>query len=127
MCHTKKRAYAICDEVRDELGRRGRPRSGADVYVGGGAVAASVLAERGRLVGTGEMSVLVGTFDAVGAGDSYMGAMLVHLQRIGAASPGAMGRMTAQDWNEAMRFAARVAAINCTRAGCDPPTIAELD
>jgi len=65
--------------------------------------------------------------DAVGAGDSYMGALLVHLQRIGAVQRSVMDQMTVEDWTEAMRFAARVAAINCTRAGCDPPTIAELD
>ncbi|HYI35017.1 MAG TPA: carbohydrate kinase [Thermoleophilaceae bacterium] len=51
--------------------------------------------------------------DTIGAGDAFAGAFLV-ARRDGADIPGAAG------------FAARVAAVTCTRAGADPPTRAEL-
>jgi fructokinase len=52
--------------------------------------------------------------DTIGAGDAFAGAFVA--RRAQGAGP-----------VEAAKFAARVAAVTCTRAGADPPTRAELD
>lgn len=64
--------------------------------------------------------------DSVGAGDSYMGALLVHLQKQGALAPGLLDSIPNNELLSTMTFAAKVAAVNCSRAGCDPPSIAEI-
>lgn len=68
--------------------------------------------------------------DTVGAGDSFMAALLDHLagaDLLGAHRADAL-RSNGTDQVAAMlRHAARVAAITCSRAGADPPTRAELD
>jgi len=64
--------------------------------------------------------------DTVGAGDSFHGGLLHHLA--GAGELG--GRLESLDLDgltEALRFAARVAAITCSRPGADPPWGSELD
>ncbi len=63
--------------------------------------------------------------DAVGAGDSFCGAILVQL---------AEHRVTRDSfadldlgwWTDALRFAVRVAGITCSRPGADPPYRREL-
>jgi len=57
--------------------------------------------------------VPVAVVDTVGAGDTFMGALLDALTR-------------AYELPDALVYAARAAAINCTRAGANPPTRAEL-
>ena len=60
--------------------------------------------------------------DTVGAGDTFGGAVLAVLVQTGVTratlDPGAVLRAT--------RFGVRAAAIACTRAGADPPTLEEL-
>jgi fructokinase len=68
--------------------------------------------------------------DTVGAGDSFLAATLFGLQTRGALGAGAEDRLTAVDideWREILTLAARVGAITCSRAGCDPPTLTELE
>ncbi len=64
--------------------------------------------------------------DTVGAGDSFMSALLFAMDRdaaLGAeAAPATMARLTA--WTD---FAARASAITCTRSGSHPPTLAEIE
>lgn len=62
--------------------------------------------------------------DTVGAGDTFMGALMVRLIEKGhttgfASLPDAV-------WRDALAFAAAAAALNCTRPGADPPTRDEL-
>ena len=89
--------------------------------------------------------------DTVGAGDSYMGAFLVSLREKGALEKGVLAKMVRsnpapscrcilcdvgesiflcrqedESLEETMAFAAKVAAVTCTRAGADPPTLAEV-
>jgi len=64
--------------------------------------------------------------DTVGAGDCYMGALLTHLHRQDVTDSEALTALPNSALEEAMRFAAKVAAINCTRTGCDPPSFAEV-
>jgi fructokinase len=71
-------------------------------------------------------SPAVATRDTVGAGDTFMGAMLMAMQ-----ADGALGRSTftfaPENIARWLEFATRAASINCTRIGADPPRLAELD
>jgi fructokinase len=67
--------------------------------------------------------------DTVGAGDSFLGATLYGLQQLGALGRNAgalLEDVSIEDWRELLTLAARVGAITCSRAGCNPPTLAEL-
>jgi fructokinase len=61
--------------------------------------------------------------DTIGAGDAFMGAFLAHWHGRG------LGRSDLHRLDEveqAAVLACRVAAITCSRAGADPPRLAEL-
>ena len=60
--------------------------------------------------------------DTVGAGDTFGGALLACLVHEGRGR----GDLTSEAVLRATRFAIRASAIACTRAGADPPTLAEL-
>lgn len=67
--------------------------------------------------------------DTVGAGDSFMAALLVALQErgyVGASGREALRSITAEDLHQVLGFAVRAAAITVSRAGANPPTRAEL-
>ena len=68
----------------------------------------------------------VDVVDTVGAGDSFMSALLAAMDRDGALGPQAAAptRERLQAW---LDFAARASAITCTRKGSDPPTLAEVE
>ena len=68
--------------------------------------------------------------DTVGAGDSFLGATLYGLQQHGALGRNAgtlLAAVSVDNWRELLTLAARVGAITCSRAGCNPPTLAELN
>ena len=74
--------------------------------------------------------VKVQVADTIGAGDTFMGALLDALIGFGATGPGARGRieeLTVADLRAAASWAARAAAITVSRLGANPPTRAELD
>jgi fructokinase len=67
--------------------------------------------------------------DTVGAGDSFLGATLYGLQQLdalGANAEALLAKVTLDEWITLLELAARVGAITCSRAGCNPPTLAEL-
>jgi len=64
--------------------------------------------------------------DTVGAGDSFHAGLLHHLAQLGVLG-GRLEALTSQDLHQALRFASRVAAINCSRPGADPPWRSELE
>jgi fructokinase len=68
----------------------------------------------------------VDVVDTVGAGDSFMSALLSAMDRDGALGPGKTPptRERLQGW---LDFAACASAITCTRKGSDPPTLAEVE
>ena len=91
-----------------------------------GAVALVTLGEQGAAVVTaaGEVAIApvpVSVVDTIGAGDAFMGGFLAAWHPRGRAELGDLEAVA-----EAARFAARVAAITCSRAGADPPHRAEL-
>lgn len=64
--------------------------------------------------------------DTIGAGDTVNAALLHGLATRDALSPEALTTLGAEGWTELLRFAARAAAITCSRAGAEPPYAAEL-
>ncbi len=65
--------------------------------------------------------------DTVGAGDTFSAALLAGLAETGALSPHGLGTLTHDTLRRLLRRANAAAALNCTRAGCNPPTQAELE
>jgi len=61
-------------------------------------------------------AVPVQVVDTVGAGDAFVAGLLAHATRHPEAG-----------WADAVRFAARVAAVACTRPGAYAPTLAEVN
>jgi fructokinase len=68
----------------------------------------------------------VGVIDTVGAGDTYTAGLMVSLLEHGHERAEQLAAHSDETWLEVMTFAAQAAAINCTRAGANPPTRAEV-
>ncbi|MBO6882429.1 MAG: carbohydrate kinase [Marivita sp.] len=68
-----------------------------------------------------------GLVDTVGAGDTFMATLLAGLARTDALAPDALDHLDAAQVEALIRRAGMAAAINCSRAGCNPPTLQELD
>ncbi|MCK0149803.1 carbohydrate kinase [Marivita sp. S6314] len=68
-----------------------------------------------------------GLVDTVGAGDTFMATLLAGLDRIDALSPDALSKLSRDDVEALLRRAGMAAAINCSRAGCNPPSLDELE
>lgn len=111
---------------RDPLAVAGEwARSGpALVVVTRGAEGATALrAGPGVLTVAG---VPVDVVDTVGAGDAFTSGLLAALHERGLLDRAALAVVDAATLREVLTFAARVAAITCTRDGADPPRRAEL-
>ncbi|MFC5146553.1 carbohydrate kinase family protein [Streptomyces aureoversilis] len=63
--------------------------------------------------------------DTIGAGDTVNAALLHRLAALQGALDGP-ARLDGPAWRDALSFAARAAALTCTRAGAEPPYGAEL-
>ncbi|MGW3494980.1 carbohydrate kinase family protein [Streptomyces sp. NPDC001020] len=70
--------------------------------------------------------VRVDVVDTIGAGDTVNAALLHGLAARDALSPAGVADLDADGWTGLLRFAARAAAITCSRAGAEPPYAAEL-
>jgi len=62
----------------------------------------------------------------VGAGDTFQAALLTSLAERGALHREALASLTVAGLHEALGFAARAAAITCSRRGADLPRRADL-
>ncbi|MFI1412714.1 carbohydrate kinase [Streptomyces sp. NPDC020707] len=69
----------------------------------------------------------VDVVDTIGAGDTVNAALLHGLAARDALSEVGPVGLGADGWGELLRFAARAAAITCSRAGAEPPYAHELD
>jgi fructokinase len=64
--------------------------------------------------------------DTIGAGDTVNAALLHRLAQRGALSAEALAALDGEGWRDILGFAARAAALTCSRAGAEPPYAAEL-
>ncbi len=71
-------------------------------------------------------SFSVAVADSVGAGDSFSAGLLAALAERAALTREALAMMPVEELTAALRFAAAVAALTCTRPGADPPRRAEV-
>jgi fructokinase len=81
-------------------------------------------------VGAAIVPPKVDVVDTVGAGDTFMGALLAALHHRGLLGVGPRERLAGldeQSLGEVLRWAAGAAAVTCSRQGCNPPTKAEAD
>ena len=109
-----------------------RPETVAERLLAGGIAAVVVTTADGATVHTAGGSVSapshrVEVVDTVGAGDSFVGALLAELHDDGVRTGTALTGVTLDRWAELLDFGARVASITVSRAGADPPRRAELD
>lgn len=65
--------------------------------------------------------------DTIGAGDTVNAALLHGLAERGALSADGVEALGAEGWTGLLAFAARAAAITCSRAGAEPPYARELE
>ncbi|GGX54789.1 carbohydrate kinase family protein [Streptomyces minutiscleroticus] len=68
----------------------------------------------------------VDVVDTIGAGDTVNAALLHGLSARGALSADGLAGLGADGWRELLTFAARAAAVTCSRAGAEPPYAHEL-
>jgi fructokinase len=64
--------------------------------------------------------------DTIGAGDSFQAGLLFALQAIGRITAPSLARMSSDELQRVLTFAAECAAFTCSRAGADPPRRAEI-
>ncbi|GGU98219.1 fructokinase [Streptomyces albospinus] len=95
----------------------------AIVITRGGAGLTVLTRGRGELTVPGERVAVV---DTIGAGDTVNAALLHRLATHDALAYGPLVHLPADAWEDVLRFAARAAAITCSRAGAEPPFAAEL-
>lgn len=69
----------------------------------------------------------ISVVDTVGAGDSFMAAMLAWCDESEMLGPDARSEISEAQVRELLSFSACAAALTCTRMGANPPTRAELD
>jgi fructokinase len=128
-CHLLK----ISDEDLGLLYPGQRPEAFAAQALARGASAVIVTrGAHGALVWTlrsqaGIGGVPVAVVDTVGAGDTFQAALLTWLAEHDALSCAAVAALTNEQWQAALGFAARAAAITCSRRGADMPRRNELD
>ena len=79
--------------------------------------------------GAGPMEVSapsVAVVDTIGAGDTFTAGLSVAMAQREVARAEQLRSLPDETWREIMRFAATAAALNCTRAGANPPRLAEV-
>ncbi len=93
------------------------------VVVTRGGKGASAFTQRGAIEVPAVPAQLV---DTVGAGDTFQAAMLTALAERSALAPAAVAALNVAQWSDIFAFAARAAAITCSRRGADLPRRTEL-
>lgn len=134
-----RRMLALADVVKISaadlawLAPDAAPDDVADAWLAGGASLVVVtLGPDGALAHTARGPVRypgtpVAVVDTVGAGDSFMGALLAALARLGVERTAQLEALDAEATMTAIGFATRASAITCSRRGADPPWARELE
>jgi len=71
-------------------------------------------------------AVKVKVADTVGAGDTFTAGLLAALSKARLLDKTKLAAIAKDDLDKALAFAARAAAITCSRPGADPPWASEL-
>lgn len=111
-------------EPHPKLAARWRQAGVAVVVVTRGGEGAIAFTERGEV---SVPPVAVKVVDTVGAGDTFQAAMLTALAERDLLDAEALRELSKDGWYEVLNFAARAAAITCSRRGADMPRRAELN
>ena len=105
----------------------------ADIVLDKGAkLVAVTLGDKGALLAddstrvTSEFELPSKISDTVGAGDTFMAALLTWLRNNSLLDNHNVNALGENQLTEACTFACAAAAINCTRPGCSPPTLDEI-
>ena len=61
--------------------------------------------------------------DTVGAGDTFSAGIISYFEKKKLLNLEKINNISIKDWYTALRFANKIASINCSRAGCNPPKI----
>jgi fructokinase len=117
-----RRLHPEGDEA--EIARRWLGRGPSLVVVTHGGEGARAFATQGVL---DVAPVPTHVVDTVGAGDTFQAAVLTALAERRALTPAAVRGMPLAAWTDILDFAARAAAITCSRRGADLPRRAELN
>ncbi len=125
-CSDEDLAWLIPDLPFDQAAEQFAKRSSAALVVvtrgGDGAIA---LFNGARIeVPAAPLANLV---DTVGAGDTFMATLLATLSHWDALSRSALMGLDADQIRQLIARAAKAAAINCSRSGCNPPHLSELE
>ncbi len=64
--------------------------------------------------------------DTIGAGDTFTAGLSVALLDQGVSDAAQLAGLPDAAWRQVLQFAATAAALNCTREGANPPTLAEV-
>ncbi|WP_330176369.1 PfkB family carbohydrate kinase [Streptomyces sp. NBC_01498] len=102
----------------------GVPRGPAAVVLTRGGAGLSVRTRAGVEVSV--PAVPVDVVDTIGAGDTVNAALLHGLAARDALSERALDGLGAAGWRDVLRYAARAAAVTCSRTGAEPPYEAEV-
>ncbi|MFE7132583.1 carbohydrate kinase [Streptomyces sp. NPDC057638] len=112
----------LSEEDADWLG--GVPRGPEAVVVTRGSGGLEVRPRDGARVVVPAIPVTVA--DTIGAGDTVNAALLHAVRHADALRPGALRRLTSEQWRAILSFAAQAAAVTCSRAGANPPYLSDL-
>lgn len=69
----------------------------------------------------------VAVIDTIGAGDTFTAGLSVALLSQGVGQADQLVDLSDAAWRQVLQFAATAAALNCTREGANPPTLAEVN
>ena len=121
---TEDLSYIAPDATKDSFASRMLSSGTGLVLVTDGENGSTAFTRSGNSVAfTPEITVV----DTVGAGDSFMGAALVWIAERGISDLEGLWELSSEMLAELLEFATHAASINCTRAGCSPPTRDEID
>ena len=96
----------------------------AAVFITHGPAGATVYTPEGSLTVSGRR---IRVADTVGAGDTFIAAILASVWQMGLAGrTDRLRQLGSTAWRPALRRAVTAAAITCSRPGADPPFLAEL-
>ena len=103
-----------------------------EVLALGPALAVFTLGDRGAVARNENGNAAVPIFrmpliDTVGAGDTFHGSLLAWLHRRKLMTRPLLQRLSPEKLREALRFAVKAAAVNCSRRGADPPWSGQVE